>query len=59
MTLQLDPSTDSSPVGDDQTTFATVILVGQTQAGVPVALLGSGASTTSDATGRFNLTVST
>ena len=53
MTLQLDPSTDSAPIGDGQTTFATVILDGQTEANVPVTLVETGTTTTSDAAGQF------
>ena len=53
VSFQLDPSTDSAPVGDDQTTFASVILVGHTEPNVPVALLETGATTISDSSGRF------
>jgi hypothetical protein len=53
VTLQLDPSTDSAPLDDNQTAFATVILVGETDANLPVTLLETGATTTSDSSGRF------
>ena len=54
LTISLDPSTDSAPVGDDQTTFATVILVGQTEAKLPATLIETGATTTADGTGQFS-----
>jgi hypothetical protein len=53
VTFGLDPSTDSAPVGDDRTTFATVILVGQTGPNLSVSLLETAATTTSDSSGQF------
>jgi hypothetical protein len=53
VTLQLDPSTDSAPVGDNQTTFATVILTGQTESNTSVTLVQTGATTKSDSSGQF------
>src|SRR5207248_9934075 len=44
------------PVGDHQTTFATVALGGQTDPNTPVVLLESGATMTADGTGAFTFT---
>jgi RHS repeat-associated protein len=52
-TFDLDPATDSPPIGDDHTTFANVILDGRTSPNVSVALAPTGSTTTSDATGQF------
>jgi len=54
VSFDLDPSTDSAPVGDQQTTFNTVILAGQTEPGLPVKLVETGATTTADAAGKFS-----
>src|SRR5207253_3217369 len=53
VSFDLDPSTDSDPVGDGQTTFASVILTGQTEPNLAVKLVETGATTTADASGRF------
>ena len=59
VTLTLDPATDSDPVGDDQTTFELVNLLGTTEPGLPVALYHSSdlntpiAASTADGTGAF------
>ncbi len=54
VSFDLDPSTDSAPVGDQQTTFSTVILTGQTEPFDPVTLVETGATTTADASGKFS-----
>ena len=54
VSFDLDPSTDSAPVGDQQTTFSTVILTGQTGPFDPVTLVETGATTTADASGKFS-----
>src|SRR5262249_45432800 len=53
VTLDLDPASESDPVGDRQTTFDTATLVGQTGKDSPVVLGPLGLPATSDATGRF------
>jgi RHS repeat-associated protein len=54
VSFDLDPSTDSAPVGDGQTTFDTVTLTGQTEPNLPVKLVEIGATTTADGTGQFH-----
>src|SRR5262249_54009994 len=54
VSFDLDPSTDSAPLGDQQTTFATVTLAGQTEPNLPVKLVETGATTVADATGKFH-----
>jgi RHS repeat-associated protein len=54
--FDLDPGSDSAPVGDQQTTFSTVTLAGTTEANVALLLEGSGRTTTADATGHFTFT---
>lgn len=56
LTLDLDPSSDTLPLGDQQTTNATVTLTGQTEANAAVELVGLGLTTTADATGQFAFT---
>lgn len=56
LSLALVPAFDSAPVGDQQTTFDTIALTGQTEAGATVTLLDIGTSTTADATGQFSFT---
>ena len=56
VSFDLDPSTDSAPVGDQQTTFTTVTLAGQTEPNPPVTLVETGATTTADAAGKFSFT---
>lgn len=53
VTLALDPTTDSPPPGDNQTTFPLVVLRGQTDPNTAVTLVQTGATTTSSATGAF------
>ena len=53
LTLVLDPDSDTAPVGDDQTTLAEVILVGQTEPGLKVTLLQTGAMVMSDQSGAY------
>jgi hypothetical protein len=54
VTFDLDPSTNSAPVGDHQTIFSSVIVDGQTEPNLPVTLVETGATTTADGTGRFH-----
>ena len=54
VTFDLDPASDTVPVGDHQTTLSTVILDGQTEPDLPVVLVQTGATTTSDALGHFS-----
>ena len=53
LTLDLDPASDTAPVGDQQTTNDVVTLVGQTEANAIVELVGLGLTTTADETGAF------
>lgn len=53
LTLELDPVFDSAPVGDQQTTFATVTLAGMTEANAGVTLVETGAVTQADTSGRY------
>ena len=55
-TLDLDPASDTAPVGDHATTLATVTLDGTTEAGAAVALIAGGSqigTATADAGGTF------
>jgi RHS repeat-associated protein len=51
--FDLDVASDTAPVGDHQTTLASVTLVGQTAANMQIELLPGTATTTSDVNGRF------
>ncbi|WP_414529508.1 Ig-like domain-containing protein [Nodularia chucula] len=51
--LQLDPDFDSAPVGDLQTTFPIVNLVGTTEPNITVTLQATGFSTTANELGQF------
>lgn len=53
LSFGLDPSTDTAPVGDGRTEFGTVTLVGQTEPGLLVELIGTGRTTLADGQGRF------
>ena len=55
-TFDLDAASDSAPIGDQQTTNASVVLVGQTEANAAVELLGLGLTTTANASGQFTFT---
>ncbi len=56
LSFDLDPGFDSLPVGDHQTNFAVVSLVGQAGRGASVDLQGTTQHTTADATtGQFRL----
>ncbi len=52
--FDLDPG--SADVGPETTTYTVVTLVGQTDPGVAVSLVGTGQSATSSSTGAFQLT---
>src|SRR5262249_59155230 len=54
VTFDLDPASDT--LGNDRTTLATVTLVGQTAPDLPVVLVPTGATTTSDGQGHFSFT---
>jgi RHS repeat-associated protein len=54
VTFDLDPASDT--LGNDRTTLATVTLDGQTEPDLPVVLVSTGATTTSDSQGRFSFT---
>lgn len=54
LTFDLDPASDSAPVGDQQTTLPIVTLVGVTEPGVQLRLLETNATTTADAVGQFS-----
>ncbi|HNL88276.1 MAG TPA: putative Ig domain-containing protein, partial [Nitrospira sp.] len=56
LTFDLDSASDSAPIGDQQTTNASVALVGQTEANAAVELLGLGLTTTANASGQFTFT---
>src|SRR5262249_46654425 len=56
LTLDLNSAFDSPPVGDQQTTFATVTLVGTTEASAQVKLQQTGVTTTADGSGHFSFT---
>ena len=51
----LDSLFDAAPIGDSQTTYDTVKLLGQTEANTSVTLQGTAIASTSDATGKFVL----
>jgi hypothetical protein len=51
----LDSLFDAAPLGDSQTTFAKVNLLGQTEANATVTLDGTNISIVSDAIGKFKL----
>ncbi|MFN6154763.1 Ig-like domain-containing protein [Anabaena sp. AL09] len=51
----LDTLFDSAPIGDSQTTFEKVNLIGQTEANATVTLQGTQISTTADGAGKFKL----
>jgi len=51
----LDSLFDSAPIGDSQTTFEKVNLIGQTEANATVTLQGTQISTTADGAGKFKL----
>lgn len=53
LNLQLDPNFDSAPLGDLQTSFETVNLVGATEANLTVNLPQIGVSSTSNNLGEF------
>ncbi|NJK64305.1 MAG: hypothetical protein HC921_17860, partial [Synechococcaceae cyanobacterium SM2_3_1] len=55
-TLELDPASDTEPVGDGETTLATVTLVGTTEVGATVTLQENGATATADMAGEFRFT---
>jgi RHS repeat-associated protein len=52
-TFNLETASDSGEIGDRQTQFEIVTLVGQTQGNVKVTLQQTSAVTTSDSTGKF------
>ena len=54
--FDLAPAFDSPPLGDDQTSFTVVTLLGTTEPHTPVVLQPTGASTTSDEAGAFSFT---
>ncbi len=56
LTLDLDPASDTAPLGDSETTNATVTLVGHTEGNASVELVGLGLTTTADASGQFGFT---
>ncbi|MFM6552244.1 MAG: Ig-like domain-containing protein, partial [Microcystis panniformis] len=51
--FMLDTILDSAPIGDSQTTFTNVKLIGQTEANASVTLQQTGISITADAAGKF------
>jgi RHS repeat-associated protein len=55
-TFDLDPASDSPPLGDHQTTFAIVTLDGHTDPNVAVTLQPSGQTVSSDSIGKFQFT---
>src|SRR5262249_60602300 len=56
VSFDLDPTSDTAPLGDRRTTAAVVNLVGQTEPNTTVALEGTTRTTTSDGSGRFEFT---
>ena len=56
VSFDLDPTTDSAPLGDQQTTFNPMTLDGQTEPNLPVKLVETGATTIADAAGKFSFT---
>ena len=53
--LQLDPASDTGTPGDQTTDLDVVTLLGSTEPGATIGLLGSGLETTADAGGAFSL----
>ncbi|EDX82789.1 Bacterial pre-peptidase C-terminal domain family [Synechococcus sp. PCC 7335] len=53
LTLSLSPDSDSEPVGDDETTSASVTLIGQTEPATNVTLSGPDTTALADETGQF------
>ncbi|MBD2152111.1 Ig-like domain-containing protein [Pseudanabaena sp. FACHB-1277] len=51
----LDSLFDAAPIGDSQTTYDKVTLLGQTEANISVTLQGTAIASISDATGKFAL----
>ncbi len=51
LTFDLDPASDTTPLGDQQTTDAVVVLRGQTEPNAVVELVGLGLAATADQTG--------
>ena len=51
--LDLDPASDTGTLGDQTTENAIVTLVGTTEPGAVVSLVGSAGSTTADSSGAF------
>ncbi|MFM7437307.1 MAG: Ig-like domain-containing protein, partial [Snowella sp.] len=47
---------DSAPIGDSQTTYSQINLLGQTEANALITLTGLGLTTTADSNGKFNFT---
>lgn len=56
LTLDLDPASDSPPVGDLKTTNELVTLVGQTEPSLTVTLMPGGKTSIADGTGHFSFT---
>lgn len=54
--FMLDSLVDSAPIGDSQTTYDKVKLIGQTEANATVTLQQTGISITADAAGKFTFT---
>ena len=54
--FMLDSLFDSAPIGDSQTTFTNVKLIGQTETNATVTLQQTGTSITADAAGKFTFT---
>lgn len=52
-TLDLDPESDSEPVGDGETNLEIVTLIGQTSPNTTVSLVGTDKTTISDELGEF------
>jgi hypothetical protein len=54
--FMLDSLVDSAPIGDSQTTYDKVKLIGQTEANATVTLQQTGISITADTVGKFTFT---
>ncbi len=54
--FDLAPASDTAPVGDQETTLATVTLAGQTEPGMLVTLVETGAQVTASGEGAFAFT---
>jgi hypothetical protein len=54
-TLNLSPASDSAPTGDNQTTNATVSLIGTTEAAATVKLQPTGTTATAGGSGNFTI----